>query len=148
MQPRIRKTGAALRKLEEQEFDMKRFALVCGTALLVSGLSVMHALAACNGDTSTETVLRAGSGAAVGGLASHSLAGAAIGGVAGGLIGNAIGHSNNRDDCRRQAYAEDRGYYRDRYRDDNSYRDGTRTYSYRDRDYWVDRYGDRHYYDE
>ena len=87
---------------------MKRFALVCGTALLVSGLSVMPALAACNGDTSTETVLGAGSGAAVGGLASHSLAGAAIGGVAGGLIGNAIGHSNNRDDCRRQAYAEDR----------------------------------------
>ena len=126
---------------------MKRFALLCGTVLLVSGMSAMPAMAACNGDTSTETILGAGSGAAVGGLASHNLAGAAIGGVAGGLIGNAIGHSNNRDDCRRQAYEEDRGYYRERYRDYDRYPDRY-AYSYRDRDYWVDRYGYRHYYDE
>ena len=66
-------------------------------------------------------MLGAASGATVGGLASHSIAGAAIGGVAGGLIGNAIGQSNNREDCRRDAYYYDRdrqraenGTYRDR----------------------------------
>lgn len=115
---------------------MTRLALCAGAALLAVSIHAMPAAAACNGDTSTETVLGAGSGAAVGGLASHSLGGAAIGGVAGGLIGNAIGHSNNREDCRRQARAEERAHHRDHYRD------------YRDSDYWVDRHGDRHYYDE
>ena len=108
---------------------MTRLALFAGTAVLALGINAMPAAAACNGDASTETVLGAGSGAAVGGLASHSIAGAAIGGVAGGVIGNAIGHSNNREDCRREARAEERAYYRDH-----------------DRGYWVDRYGDRHYY--
>ena len=126
---------------------MTRFALLAGTAMLLSGLSAAPALAACNGDTSTETILGAGDGAAVGGLASHKLAGAAIGGVAGGLIGNAIGHSNNREDCRRQAYGEDRAYYGNRYRNYDTYPNRYR-YSYRDRDYWLDRFGDRHYYDE
>jgi surface antigen len=99
------------------------------------GTSTISAAAACNGDTSTETILGAGSGAAVGGLASHSGVGAVVGGVAGGLIGNSIGRSNNREDCRREARAYDRDY---RYRD----------YDYPDRSrYWVDRYGDRHYYD-
>ena len=70
-------------------------------ALLVAGN--LSSFAACNGDTGTETVLGAASGAAVGGLASHSVAGAAIGGIAGGVIGNAIGQSNNREDCRREA---------------------------------------------
>ena len=81
-------------------------------ALLVAGS--VSAFAACNGDAGTETVLGAASGAAVGGLASHSVAGAAIGGVAGGVIGNAIGQSNNREDCRREAQYYDRqgqGYY-------------------------------------
>src|SRR5262249_48604984 len=105
---------ALFAKLEEQENEMKRFALLAGTVLLVSGISAMPASAACNGDASTETVLGAGSGAAVGGLASHSLGGAVVGGVAGGVIGNAIGHSNNRNDCRREAYREDRERYRDR----------------------------------
>jgi len=130
--------SAKIWQLEEQEADMTRLALIAGTALLAIGATAMPAVAACNGDASTETVLGAGSGAAVGGLASHSIAGAAIGGVAGGVIGNAIGHSNNREDCRREARAEERAYYRDRYHD----------YEYRDRDYWVDRYGDRHYYDD
>ena len=45
--------------------------------------------------------------------------------VAGGLIGNSIGHSNNRADCRRSA----------------------RYSSHRQRDaYYIDRYGHRHYY--
>jgi hypothetical protein len=140
-------------QLEEQEAQMTRLALFAGTAVLVLGLNVMPASAACNGDASTETVLGAGSGAAVGGLASHSIAGAAIGGVAGGLIGNAIGHSNNREDCRREAYYEDRqayydrqaardeaarDYYRDRYADARDYDRGT----------YVDRYGDRTYYED
>jgi hypothetical protein len=100
--------------LKEQEADMTRLALFAGTALLAVSINAMPAVAACNGDTSTETVLGAGSGAAVGGLASHSLGGAVIGGVAGGVIGNAIGHNNNRHDCRRQARAEQRAYHRDR----------------------------------
>ena len=66
--------------------------------------------------------LGAGSGALVGGLASHSLVGAVVGGVGGGLIGNSIGHSNNRADCRRAAAAS-RHYYVDG--------DGHRHYYYR-----------------
>jgi len=130
---------------------MTRLALFTGAAVFAIGAATIPASAACNGDASTETVLGAGSGAAVGGLASHSIAGAAIGGVAGGLIGNAIGQSNNREDCRREAYYEDRqayydrqvarneaarDYYRERYADARDY----------DRGYYVDRYGDRHYY--
>jgi hypothetical protein len=133
---------------------MVRLALFAGAAVFALSAATIPASAACNGDASTETVLGAGSGAAVGGLASHSIAGAAIGGVAGGLIGNAIGHSNNREDCRREAYYEDRqayydrqvardeaarDYYRDRYADAQDYNRGT----------YVDRYGDRRtYYDD
>lgn len=114
---------------------MNRLAYLAGAGVLSLGLGALPAVAACNGDTSTETVLGAGSGAAVGGLASHSVGGAVIGGVAGGLIGNAIGHSNNREDCHREARAEERAYYRDRYRE---YPDN----------FWVDRYGYRHYYND
>lgn len=108
---------------------MNTVAKIAAAAVIALGAGTVSASAACNGDTGTETVLGAGSGALVGGLASHSIAGAAIGGVAGGLIGNAIGQSNNREDCRREAYYYDRHYY-----------DG--------RDYWVDRDGYRHYYSE
>ncbi|HUE65845.1 MAG TPA: glycine zipper domain-containing protein [Rhizomicrobium sp.] len=88
---------------------------VAGALLLGGGTA---AYADCNHDTGTETVLGAGAGAAVGGLASHSIAGAVIGGVGGGLIGNAIGQSNNREDCRAEAreyYRERREAYDDRY---------------------------------
>jgi len=121
---------------------MTRLALFAGTAVLALGLNAMPAAAACNGDASTETVLGAGSGAAVGGLASHSIAGAAIGGIAGGLIGNAIGHSNNREDCRREAYNESEAYY-----DRQAARDYYRAYPDRERACYVDRYGYRHYDD-
>ncbi len=101
---------------------MRSFTRIAAAAAIVMAAGTASAYAACNGDTGTETVLGAGAGAAVGGLASHSIAGAAIGGLAGGLIGNSIGHSNNREDCRRDAYYYDRdrqmaenGYYRDRY---------------------------------
>ncbi len=87
---------------------MRSFAKLAGAAVIALAAGTISANAACNGDTGTETVLGAASGAAVGGLASHSVAGAAIGGVAGGLIGNAIGRSNNEQDCRRDAYYYDR----------------------------------------
>ena len=105
---------------------MNRLAKTAAAAAIVLGAGTISANAACDGDASTETVLGAGSGALVGGLASQSIVGAAVGGVAGGLIGNTIGHSNNRADCRRAAARRE---YR------------------RDRDaYYIDRDGRRHYY--
>jgi len=104
---------------------MNRFATISAAAAIALAAGTISASAACNGDASTETVLGAGSGALVGGLASHSIVGAAVGGVAGGLIGNSIGHSNNRADCRRAA----------------------RAHTNREHDaYYVDRDGRRHYY--
>jgi hypothetical protein len=89
---------------------MRTFSKLAGALLLGSGLLTggTAAYADCNNNTGTETVLGAGAGAAVGGLASHSVAGAVIGGVGGGLIGNAIGQSNNRADCRAEAREYDR----------------------------------------
>lgn len=104
---------------------MTRFAKISAAAAIALAAGTISASAACNGDASTETVLGAGSGALVGGLASHSIVGAAVGGVAGGLIGNSIGHSNNRADCRRAARA--------------------RSYRHEHDAYTVDRYGHRHY---
>src|SRR5438874_276864 len=106
--------AAVMRGMETAKMR-KLFLLSAATAALLVAGSV-SAFAACNGDTGTETVLGAASGAAVGGLASRSVAGAAIGGVAGGLIGNAIGQSNNREDCRREAQYYDQqrqDYYAD-----------------------------------
>jgi hypothetical protein len=104
---------------------MKRIATIAAAAVIALGAGTVSAFAACNGDAGTETALGAGSGALVGGLASHSIVGAVVGGVAGGVIGNSIGHSNNRADCRRdRAYRHDRdSYYNDR--------DGHRHYYYR-----------------
>ena len=105
---------------------MTRFAKISAAAAIVLAAGTISASAACDGDASTETVLGAGSGALVGGLASHSIVGAAVGGVAGGLIGNSIGHSNNRADCRRAARARASQHEHDAY--------------------YTDRYGRRHYY--
>jgi len=104
---------------------MKGLARIAAAAAIALGAGTVSATAACNRDASTETFLGAGSGALVGGLASHSLVGAAVGGVAGGLIGNSIGHANNRADCRRAAAA--------RYRHERAA-------------YYVDHNGVRHYY--
>lgn len=125
---------------------MKGLGKIAAAAVLALGVGTVSASAACNGDTGTETVLGAASGAAVGGLASHSIAGAAIGGVAGGLIGNAIGSSNNREDCRREAYYEDRYAYRDEAPSTvTTYYDP----AYDRRARYEDRYGDsRSYYDD
>jgi len=107
---------------------MNRLAKIAAAAVMALGAGTISATAACNNDASTETVLGAGSGALVGGLASHSIVGAAVGGVAGGLIGNTIGHSNNRDDCRRAAAARARAPHHER------------------DSYYLDRQGRRHYY--
>ena len=87
------------------------FALIAGTA----GASAD----ACSGHShSTGTVLGAGGGALVGGLASHSVVGAVVGGVAGGFAGNAIARSSDCDRHERHRYS-----YRDRH--------GHRHYGYR-----------------
>lgn len=103
---------------------------ITAAAVIALAAGTGSAYAACNNDTTTETVLGAGSGAAVGGLASHSIVGAAVGGVAGGLIGNSIGHANNRADCRRAARHDYRREGANRAHDD----------------YYIDRDGHRHYY--
>jgi branched-subunit amino acid ABC-type transport system permease component len=119
---------------------MRSFARTAAVAVIALAAGTASAMAACNGDTGTETVLGAASGATVGGLASHSVAGAAIGGIAGGLIGNAIGSSNNREDCRREAYY----YDRDRY----AYEAPPVVAYSRPPDSYVDRYGEVHYYSD
>jgi hypothetical protein len=129
---------------------MKTILKIAAATVLMVTVGSMSAFASCNGDASTETVLGAGSGALVGGLASHSIVGAAIGGMAGGVIGNAIGHSNNREDCRRDAYYGSDNYayqgnptyYPDANRDQGYYTDTNRASGYypdANRDYRVDR---------
>jgi outer membrane lipoprotein SlyB len=112
---------------------MKTLAKMAAAAAILLGAGTISASAACNNDASTETVLGAGSGALVGGLATNSIGGALVGGVAGGVIGNVIGHSNNREDCRRAAAR--REYRRERVREQR----GQETY-------YLDREGRRHYY--
>ncbi|MFT4000701.1 MAG: YMGG-like glycine zipper-containing protein [Rhizobium sp.] len=72
---------------------------------IIVAIALVGALASC---TSTErgTAIGAGTGAVIGGVATHSWGGAAVGAVAGGVVGNLIGRSHER-----------RGYciYRDRY---------------------------------
>ena len=55
---------------------MNRLAKISAAAIMVMGIGTVSANAACNNDASTETVLGAGSGALVGGLASNSIGGA------------------------------------------------------------------------
>src|SRR3954470_14378365 len=129
------------------EIQMRSFAKIAAATAIVLAAGTASAMAACNGDTSTETVLGAASGATVGGLASHSVAGAAIGGIAGGLIGNAIGSSNNREDCRREAYYYDRDRYAYAYDAPPVVTYSSPAYS-TPPDSYVDRYGDVHYYND
>ena len=101
---------------------MKSFGKIIAAAALLSSLGTVSAYAdGCSGrNHDTGTAVGAVGGAAVGGLASHSIVGAVIGGVAGGLIGNSVARSN---DCNR-----------------------SRAASNRTRHYYVDRDGHRHYY--
>jgi len=79
------------------------FALIAGTAGAFAD--------ACSGHShDTGTILGAGGGALIGGLASHSVVGAVVGGVAGGFAGNAIARSSDCDHHARHRYS-----YRDRH---------------------------------
>jgi uncharacterized protein YcfJ len=94
--------------------------IVAATALLTSFGTVSAYADSCSGrNHDSGTAVGAVGGAAIGGLASHSIVGAVVGGVAGGLAGNAISRSN---DCNR------------------------RVSNARERHYRVDRDGHRHYY--
>ncbi len=102
---------------------MKSLGRIVAAAALALGAGALPASAdSCSGHShDTGTALGAAGGAAIGGLASHSIVGAVVGGVAGGFAGNAIARSS---DCnRRTAYARTRHYYVDR--------DGHRHYYYR-----------------
>ena len=91
---------------------MNRFLKIAAAATIVLGAGTLSASADnCSGRShDTGTALGAGGGALIGGLASHSLAGAVIGGVAGGFAGNAIARDQ---DCR-HARVHRTSYYTDR----------------------------------
>ncbi len=76
---------------------MKRFTKIAAAAVIALSASAgaVPALAdGCSGHShDTGTALGAGGGALIGGLATHSIAGAVVGGVAGGFAGNAISRS-------------------------------------------------------
>ena len=77
---------------------MRRFCRMAATSAFLSTVGAQVAWADdCSGhDHDTGTALGAVGGAALGGLASHSIVGALVGGVVGGVAGNAIARS---DDC-------------------------------------------------
>ena len=102
---------------------MKSFGKILAATAVVLTAGTGSAFAdSCSGrNHDTGTAVGAVGGAAIGGLASHSIVGAVVGGVAGGLVGNFIARSN---DCNRPS----------------------RSASNRTRHYYVDRDGHRHYY--
>jgi hypothetical protein len=75
----------------------KHTAAMIVAAAIVLGATTVAALAdSCSGhDHTTGTVLGAGGGAIIGGVATHSAVGAVGGAVLGGLAGNAIARSND-----------------------------------------------------
>lgn len=99
---------------------MKHFALiaVATAALTFAGGNVAFADDCSGHDHDTGTVLGAAGGAAIGGLASHSVIGAVAGAVVGGVAGNAIARSEDcakaerraDDEDRARAHAYDEGY--------------------------------------
>lgn len=98
---------------------MKRFAKIAAVCVVALGAGTLSAAADdCSGHShDTGTVLGAGGGALIGGLASHSLVGAVVGGVAGGFAGNAIARSGDCHHIRhRYSYLDHDGhrhyYYR------------------------------------
>jgi Glycine zipper len=83
---------------------MKHFALLAAASALALASNIAPAAAdGCSGhDHDTGTVVGGVGGAAIVGLASHSVVGAVVGGVAGALAGNAIARS---EDCDHHARA-------------------------------------------
>ena len=78
---------------------LKQTAAMLVAAAIVLGATTVAAMAdACSGHNhTTGTVLGAGGGAIIGGVATHSAVGAVGGAVLGGLAGNAISRSNDCD---------------------------------------------------
>jgi|SRR5665213_2971719 len=95
--------------------------LLMTTASILLALGSFSAANAdeCSGQNhDTGTVVGAAGGAAIGGLATHSVGGAIAGAVVGGLAGNAIARSQ---DCNATASRQNDAYYAGR--DDQAYRD-------------------------
>ena len=90
---------------------MKHFArIAAASAFALTAGTVAASADSCSGHShETGTLLGAGGGALVGGLASHSVVGAVVGGVAGGFAGNAIARSSDCDHHERHRYS-----YRDK----------------------------------
>jgi uncharacterized protein YcfJ len=84
-------------------------------AIVLGAGTIGAAADECSGRShDTGTALGAGGGALIGGLASHSLAGAVVGGVAGGFAGNAIARSEDCNHHSRYRHRERDSYYIDR----------------------------------
>lgn len=110
---------------------MNRFALIAAASafLTIGGVGAAFADDCSGHSHDTGTAVGAVGGAAIGGLASHSIAGAVVGGVVGGVAGNAIARDQDCGD--HQARAEDRDRhqayndgYEDRAAEDRPRRDG------------------------
>jgi hypothetical protein len=106
---------------------MNRIAMIAVASAFLAIGGVAPAIADdCSGhDHDTGTAVGAVGGAAIGGLASHSIVGAVVGGVVGGVAGNAIArdqdcdHQAAEDRARDQAYNDD---YADRAAQDDRVR--------------------------
>lgn len=94
----------------------------------------------CSGhDHDTGTIVGAAGGAAIVGLATHSIAGAVIGGVVGGVAGNAVARNEDCDHQTREENREDRQQAYDAGRADQEDRDETTTDEARQRAYDANR---------
>ena len=87
---------------------MKRFCVIAATSAFLSLAAGQAAMADdCSGKDHTDaTALGAVGGAAVVGLASHSVVGAVVGGVVGGVAGNAIARDGDCAKAERRADAQ------------------------------------------
>jgi hypothetical protein len=96
---------------------LKQTAAMIVAAVIVLGATTVAAMAdSCSGhDHTTGTVLGAGGGAIIGGVATHSAVGAVGGAVLGGLAGNAIARSN---DCNRHYSHHRRHHHHHHYHND------------------------------
>ena len=89
-------------------------AAAAATFFALSGIGMANADECSGRNHDTGTAVGAVGGAAIGGLASHSVVGAVAGAVVGGLAGNAIArnddcdHAADNGDNQRQAYVSGR----------------------------------------
>ena len=95
---------------------MNRLVLIAlaSTFLTIGGAGAAFADDCSGHSHDTGTAVGAVGGAAIGGLASHSIVGAVVGGVVGGVAGNAVARDQ---DCDHQAAVDDRAR-------DRAYNDG------------------------